>query len=329
MVGMLYERRHTRQISEFGGLKKIVPMLATMLLIATLASVAVPFFNGFVGEFPILLGSWISTTSGQWPTALAATGMILSAVYMLWWYQRLMLGPVDKPVNTHLPDLSRTEWLVLTPLAAVIFWFGLYSTFWTQRMDTSVNLLLPPATESIDEDLPVATQLRAERIRQESPGREGARQEMLRMMQERHMPTLPTMSGGLPPRRRQPSPPAPSSGSTPNAPQPQGVAPPGESPKPPSVPGAPQEGPQSPTGAASPSGASPGGPPASGPETPSTGGSIPTQTPPAPGSPARSGAPAPPPTRTNPPDRGERIRLPEGALIAPSALPGLWNGGTR
>src|SRR5215472_17419745 len=117
MVGMLYDRRHTREISEFGGLKKVVPMLATLLLIATLSSIAVPFFNGFVGEFPILLGSWMSSMTGFWPTALAATGMILSAVYMLWWFQRLMLGPVTHPVNRHLPDLTVNEWLVLTPLA--------------------------------------------------------------------------------------------------------------------------------------------------------------------------------------------------------------------
>ncbi|HLK58823.1 MAG TPA: NADH-quinone oxidoreductase subunit M [Chthonomonadaceae bacterium] len=151
LVGMLYDRRHTRQISEFGGLKKIVPMLAAMLLIATLASVAVPFFNGFVGEFPILLGSWIANytapfspenISSFWPTAIAASGMILSAVYMLWWFQRLMLGPVTKAENRRLPDLKTTEWLVLVPLAGVIFWFGLGSSFWTQRMDTSVAMLL-------------------------------------------------------------------------------------------------------------------------------------------------------------------------------------------
>jgi NADH-quinone oxidoreductase subunit M len=143
IVGMLYERRHTRQISEFGGLKKVVPMLAAMLLIATLASIAVPFFNGFVGEFPILQGSWVSVTAGVWPTAIAATGMILSAVYMLWWFQRLMLGPVTSVKNRHLPDLSRNEWAVLTPLVIVVFWFGLSSGFWTHRMESTVSLLLP------------------------------------------------------------------------------------------------------------------------------------------------------------------------------------------
>ena len=164
IVGMLYDRRHTRLISEYGGIKKVVPMMATMLLIATLASVAVPFFNGFVGEFPILQGSWISGNSGAWPTAIAATGMILSAVYMLWWFQRIMLGPVNNEKNRHLPDLTRTEWLVLTPLAAVIFWFGLFSGFWTHRMDNSVNLLMPLQREQIDDSLPIAAASTEDRL---------------------------------------------------------------------------------------------------------------------------------------------------------------------
>ena len=156
IVGMLYERRHTRQISEFGGLKKVVPMLAAMLLIATLASVAVPFFNGFVGEFPILQGSWISNMTGTWPTVIAATGMILSAVYMLWWFQRLMLGPITSSKNRHLPDLSRNEWVVLAPLVVVIFWFGLNSEFWTHRMESSVSLLVG-STESLNDEYPTAS----------------------------------------------------------------------------------------------------------------------------------------------------------------------------
>jgi NADH-quinone oxidoreductase subunit M len=157
IVGMLYERRHTRQISEFGGLKKVVPMLAAMLLIATLASIAVPFFNGFVGEFPILQGTWISSMTGVWPTAIAATGMILSAVYMLWWFQRLMLGPITSVKNRRLPDLSLNEWVVLTPLVVIVFWFGLSSGFWTHRMESSVSLLVPAHTEMLSDDYPTAS----------------------------------------------------------------------------------------------------------------------------------------------------------------------------
>jgi NADH-quinone oxidoreductase subunit M len=173
IVGMMYERRHTRDISEYGGLKKYVPMLATMLLIATLASVAVPFFNGFVGEFPVLLGTWMSQPAtalgGYWPAALAATGMIWSAVYMLWWYQRLMLGPITRPVNRHLPDLTAIEWGVLIPLAALVFWFGLGSNYWTQRMDDTVETLLPLQSnggnliEMLNDDAPVATVIQDQR----------------------------------------------------------------------------------------------------------------------------------------------------------------------
>jgi NADH-quinone oxidoreductase subunit M len=183
IVGMMYERRHTREITQFGGLKKIVPMMATMLLIATLASVAVPFFNGFVGEFPVLLGTWLSELIagmgvGQWPTALAATGMIWSAVYMLWWYQRLMLGPVTQPANRHLADLTRTEWAVLLPLAGIVFWFGLGSNYWTQRMDTSVQLLLPPGGEHLDTTQPMNEAMEIQRGQQEVIGQGSARLRM-------------------------------------------------------------------------------------------------------------------------------------------------------
>ncbi|HZO90264.1 MAG TPA: NADH-quinone oxidoreductase subunit M [Chthonomonadaceae bacterium] len=166
LVGMLYERRHTRLISEFGGLKRVVPALAAMTLLATLSSIAVPFFNGFVGEFPILLGSWVSAQTkpvgGYWSTALAATGMILSAVYMLWWFHRIMLGPITKPVNRHLPDLDLNEWFVLTPLVAIIFWVGLWSQFWTQRMDTSVRMLLPANERRLEDTLPITSVLERE-----------------------------------------------------------------------------------------------------------------------------------------------------------------------
>ena len=174
IVGMMYERRHTRAISEYGGLKKYVPMLATMLLIATLSSIAVPFFNGFVGEFPVLLGTWMSqpafNVGGYWPTALAATGMIWSAVYMLWWYQRLMLGPVTKNVNKHLPDLQPIEWGVLVPLAVVIFWFGLFSNYWTSRMNDTVETLLPVnsgtgmLSESLNGNAPMAERILKQRM---------------------------------------------------------------------------------------------------------------------------------------------------------------------
>jgi NADH-quinone oxidoreductase subunit M len=157
LIGMLYERRHTREISQYGGLKLIVPFMATMFLLATLSSVAVPFFNSFVGEFAILQGSFISAKVGIVGTGLAATGMILSAVYMLWWFQRIMLGPVTNPANTHLKDLSRSEWLVLTPLVVLIFWIGLGSPYWMSKMEVPVATLLPAELEMINTELPIAT----------------------------------------------------------------------------------------------------------------------------------------------------------------------------
>lgn len=200
IVGMLYERRHTRQISEYGGIKKIAPMLATMLLIATLASVAVPFFNGFVGEFPILQGSYISTNTGFWPTAIAALGMVLSAVYMLWWFQRLMLGPVTREENKHLPDLTRNEWVVLTPLVIVVFWFGLGSSFWTKRMETSVNALVPAASERIDDDLPVSSAQRKDRLISERVSRaKGATQSESALPMVIHPEMEPVLFKDIPP----------------------------------------------------------------------------------------------------------------------------------
>lgn len=171
IIGMLYDRRRSHQISDYGGLKKVTPLLATMLLIATLGSIAVPLFSGFIGEFPVLLGSWISSVTmelgGYVPTAFAATGMILSAIYMLWWFQRLMLGPLTSDENRKLPDLTRREWMVLTPLAAAILWMGIGSHFWTAPMNDPVNLILPIRLEQVRGDLPVAAKLDEERARLE------------------------------------------------------------------------------------------------------------------------------------------------------------------
>jgi NADH-quinone oxidoreductase subunit M len=138
LVGMLYERRHTREIAAFGGLKRAVPILSTFFLVALLSSVALPLTNGFVGEFTILQGSFLSPFVGFRPTALAATGMVLSAVYMLWLFQRVFTGPVDKEANRRMPDLTRREQWVLVPLVVMVFWFGCYVTTWTRYLDKPV-----------------------------------------------------------------------------------------------------------------------------------------------------------------------------------------------
>ncbi len=176
LLGMLIERRGSREFKEYGGLKLVVPALAAFLLLGTLSSIAVPFFNGFVGEFTILLGSWTSLASGFVPTAIAATGMVFSSVYMLWGFQKIMLGPVTKPSNRTLPDLRPFEWAVLLPLTSLIFWIGMFSHFWTQRMDLSVNALLAPAPRGIGEftndDLPAVAALQKadlQQYRQDNP----------------------------------------------------------------------------------------------------------------------------------------------------------------
>ncbi len=141
LVGMLYERRHTREIAAFGGLKRAVPILSTFFLIALLSSVALPLTNGFVGEFTILQGSFMSPFAGFGPTALASSGMVLSAIYMLWMFQRVFTGPVDKPENRRMLDLSLREKAVLVPLVVLVFWFGCYATAWTRFLTLPVLAL--------------------------------------------------------------------------------------------------------------------------------------------------------------------------------------------
>lgn len=139
LVGMMYDRRHTREIVEFGGIKRVLPVLSTFFLIAMLSSIALPLTNGFVGEFTILQGSYLSASSGPAWTVVAAAGMILSAAYMLWLFQRVFVGPVSKEANRHLVDLDRRETWVLLPLAGMIFLLGCFVTPWTNLLSTSVD----------------------------------------------------------------------------------------------------------------------------------------------------------------------------------------------
>jgi NADH-quinone oxidoreductase subunit M len=139
LVGMLYDRRHTREISAFGGIKRALPVLSAFFLIAMLSSIALPLTNGFVGEFAVLQGSYLSEVSGPKWTALAANGMILSAVYMLWLFQRVFTGPVRHDENRSLADLGLRERWVLAPFVVMIFWFGCYVSPFTDLMSRSVD----------------------------------------------------------------------------------------------------------------------------------------------------------------------------------------------
>jgi NADH-quinone oxidoreductase subunit M len=136
LVGMIYERRHTRDIAAFGGLWKKLPVFACCFLVVTLSSIGLPGLNGFVGEFLILLGSF---RVFPWLTAGAASGVVLGAVYMLWMYQRVMFGPLDKIENRVLEDLRPGELVVLVPIIALIVIVGVYPAPFLRTMEASVT----------------------------------------------------------------------------------------------------------------------------------------------------------------------------------------------
>jgi len=142
VVGMIYERRHTRMIRDMGGLFTSMPIWTTFLIIVSLSSIGLPFTNGFVGEFLILLGMFkVNVTY----TALAALGIILAAGYMLWMLQRVVFGEITKEENRNLKDLSLREILILVPLIILVFWIGLYPSTFFKPMEPSVNKLLEQA----------------------------------------------------------------------------------------------------------------------------------------------------------------------------------------
>jgi NADH-quinone oxidoreductase subunit M len=136
LVGMLSDRRHTRLIGEFGGLKNVIPRLTAVFLITTLASIGLPTLNGFIGEFLILIGSF----AWNWRYAtVAATGVILSAVYMLWMVQRVYYGPITNPKNAALADLSIREWCASLPLVAAAILMGMAPALFLKPMEPSVS----------------------------------------------------------------------------------------------------------------------------------------------------------------------------------------------
>jgi NADH-quinone oxidoreductase subunit M len=144
MVGMLYERRHTRMIADFGGLTKKMPIFAVFFMIATLSSIGLPGMNGFVGEFLILVGTFKANVLYA---VLATTGVILSACYMLWMFQRVMFNKLSNPENQKLKDLNKREWAILLPIVILIFWIGIYPKPLISRLDVSVNHLLTQVDE--------------------------------------------------------------------------------------------------------------------------------------------------------------------------------------
>ncbi len=139
LVGILYARRHTRLIADFGGLQKIMPVYAFFLLFVMLSSLGLPGLNGFVGEFLILLGAW---QANPIYTVFAASGVVLAAIYLLWAYQRVMQGPVTNEQNRRLPDLSRREFALLLVLAILIVVIGVAPNVLLHPMQASITELL-------------------------------------------------------------------------------------------------------------------------------------------------------------------------------------------
>jgi NADH-quinone oxidoreductase subunit M len=151
LVGMIYERRHSRLIEAYGGIARVVPLFAATLTIVSLSSIALPGTNGFVGEFLVLLGAFATYPVA---TAIATTGVIVAAAYMLTALQRVIFNPLDKHENEKLTDLTPRELLVLVPLLACILWIGVYPKPFLRRMEPAARQLIqqvrpaapPPAT---------------------------------------------------------------------------------------------------------------------------------------------------------------------------------------
>jgi NADH-quinone oxidoreductase subunit M len=145
LVGVIYDRRHTRELDEFGGLAKVMPLYATCFVIVAMSSVGLPGTNGFVGEFMILSGTFASQTLNPWPridTLLAATGVILAAIYMLHAVLRMFFGPLKKEPNKGLTDLNSRELAALAPLLVLVFWIGLAPGPFLSTMKASVETFL-------------------------------------------------------------------------------------------------------------------------------------------------------------------------------------------
>jgi NADH-quinone oxidoreductase subunit M len=136
LVGMLYERRHTREISDFGGLATAAPVYAGLFLIVALSSLGLPGLNGFVGEFLVILGAF--ARNRVW-AVIAATGVIFAAVYLLWAYQRVFHGPITIEENRLIPDVTLREAVALVPLVGLIILMGVWPKPFLERMEPSLE----------------------------------------------------------------------------------------------------------------------------------------------------------------------------------------------
>jgi NADH-quinone oxidoreductase subunit M len=152
LVGVIYDRRHTRLVKEFGGLAKQMPIYTALFVIVTMSSIGVPGTNGFVGEFMIVLGTFVSQTLGpqaKLQGTLAAAGVILAAVYMLGVVQKMFFGPLDNPKNRRLKDINVREVVALAPFVALIFVIGLFPNLFLSRMSEGVRTVVDRYQEGL------------------------------------------------------------------------------------------------------------------------------------------------------------------------------------
>jgi NADH-quinone oxidoreductase subunit M len=151
LVGMLYDRTHTRQIGDYGGVATVMPIFAGFFLFTAFASAGLPGLNGFVGEFQVLLGSYLSFPVA---TIVATGGVLLAAVYLLWAYERVFTGPLAKPQNEKLPDLDFRERAILVPLVALIVFLGVYPKPAMDRIEPAVEAILDRIVAATDYEVP-------------------------------------------------------------------------------------------------------------------------------------------------------------------------------
>ncbi len=167
LVGVIYERRHTRDLEAFGGIARVMPWYTILFIIVTMSSIGLPGTNGFVGEFMILCGAFLSNEGyvglGHWArvmTMFAATGVIFAAVYMLHAVLKIFWGPIKHHVNEKLTDLTRREFIALAPLMVLIFWVGLYPATFLDKMEPSVNAFISDFNQRWDQTKNNTTELR-------------------------------------------------------------------------------------------------------------------------------------------------------------------------
>jgi NADH-quinone oxidoreductase subunit M len=153
LVGVIYDRRHTRQLADFGGLAKVMPVYAVLFVITALSSVGLPGLNGFVGEFLILSGSFQSMPR---LTIFATAGVILAAIYLLWLVQKVFFGPITHEENKGLPDLRWNELAAMIPLIVMMVWMGLFPNAFIRRIDPSVQQIITVASRGTDRKVMLA-----------------------------------------------------------------------------------------------------------------------------------------------------------------------------